>query len=258
MVGWAFDEGRARELNATQRYVLVAYADNSTDAGKCWPSKGEIIDKTGLSQATVYRAIGVLEEQGLLRQSTDERGRECVWLGSLADSHSEKTAAGDSHHENGNSHSEKPYIEEPSKEPSQGGSGKKSKRTSSPHPVDLVFAAWVQSTDRTARTQLTPERRRLIKRAFGWGYSAEDLVAAVQGWRHSPHHLGENDRRTVYNDLGLLLRDADRIERFRDLELQHRAGADGCAGGTGRVGAQLVERRRRKQAEAEAPQEEAA
>ncbi len=43
------------------------------------------------------------------------------------------------------------------------------------------------------------------------------MIAAVQGWENSPYHRGENEHRRKYNDLGLLLRDADHIERFRDL-----------------------------------------
>jgi hypothetical protein len=41
-----------------------------------------------------------------------------------------------------------------------------------------------------------------------------------------PFNRGENDRRTVYNDLGLLLRDAEHIEKFRDAD-QHPAPGTG-------------------------------
>jgi hypothetical protein len=40
---------------------------------------------------------------------------------------------------------------------------------------------------------------------------------AVVGWVNSPHHRGDNDTNTVYNDLELLLRSPKHIERFRDL-----------------------------------------
>jgi hypothetical protein len=49
-------------------------------------------------------------------------------------------------------------------------------------------------------------------------YPVGDLVDAVKGWRHSPHHRGENDRGTVYNDIELLLKNARNIEKFRDLQ----------------------------------------
>lgn len=84
--------------------------------------------------------------------------------------------------------------------------------------VKQVFDAWVEATGkRKGATKLTDDRRRLIRKALK-SYPVEDLVDAVRGWRHSPHHRGENDRHTVYNDIELLLRNAKQIETFRDLE----------------------------------------
>lgn len=88
-----------------------------------------------------------------------------------------------------------------------------------PQAVGRVFEAWLVSTGRTDRTILDAKRRKLIGRALTQ-YPVADLVDAVQGWRNSPHHRGENETRTVYNDLELLLRDAAHIERFRDYQRQ--------------------------------------
>jgi hypothetical protein len=79
-----------------------------------------------------------------------------------------------------------------------------------------VFDAWMKATGKTGATILTDKRRRVIRGALKL-YALADVIDAVQGWQHSPHHRGENERRTVYNDLELLLRDAEHIERFRDL-----------------------------------------
>jgi hypothetical protein len=83
-------------------------------------------------------------------------------------------------------------------------------------PVRQVFDAWVASTGRTGRTHLDAKRRKKIHAALR-DYPLNDVLDSVRGWKHSPHHRGENDRHTVYNDLELLLRDAAQIERFRDL-----------------------------------------
>lgn len=83
-----------------------------------------------------------------------------------------------------------------------------------------VFNTWIESTGRTNRTVLDGKRRRLIRRALD-SFPVEDLVDAVQGWHHSPHHRGENDKATTYNDLELLLRDSAHIENFRDLQRAH-------------------------------------
>jgi hypothetical protein len=85
-------------------------------------------------------------------------------------------------------------------------------------PIDdttAVFRAWQDSTGK-ARAQLDPKRRRKIQVALK-AYPLADVLDAVQGWKHSPHHCGANDQATVYNELTLLLRDAEHIERFRDL-----------------------------------------
>ena len=83
-----------------------------------------------------------------------------------------------------------------------------------------VFDEWVNVTSRTGATVFSDKRRRVIRRALA-DYPLADVLDAVRGWRNSPHHRGENDTRTVYNDIELLLRDAAHIERFRDLQ---RAG----------------------------------
>jgi hypothetical protein len=68
------------ELTAPERYVLVAFADNADDNGKCWPKKTTIVDKTGLGRSTVYRAIERLAELGIYSEGTDADGRTCIWL----------------------------------------------------------------------------------------------------------------------------------------------------------------------------------
>ncbi len=80
--------------------------------------------------------------------------------------------------------------------------------------VDAVFAAWLASTQKTARTVLDPKRRTLIANALKT-HPPEDVLDAVRGWEHSAYHRGDYGKK--WNDLGLLLRDAEHIEKFRDL-----------------------------------------
>ena len=86
----------------------------------------------------------------------------------------------------------------------------------SPSALDQVFVAWIASTKKTLATKLDRTRRGLIEKAL-MGYPLPDVLDAVRGWEHSPFHRGENPTSTVYNDLGLLLRNAGNIEKFRDL-----------------------------------------
>ena len=85
-----------------------------------------------------------------------------------------------------------------------------------------IFDAWVEATGKNPKTvKFSDDRKKLIARRLK-EWPLEDLLDAVRGWRHSPHHRGDNDRQTVYNDLEMLLRNAKNIERFRDLERESR------------------------------------
>lgn len=77
-------------------------------------------------------------------------------------------------------------------------------------PVDRVFDHW-RTEHGHPRASLDPKRRRVIQAALK-GYDESTLCTAISGYRNSSHHMGENDRRTVYDDIELFLRDAKHIE----------------------------------------------
>jgi hypothetical protein len=87
-----------------------------------------------------------------------------------------------------------------------------------------VFDAWKSATGRNGGTVLDAKRTRLITAALKT-YPIEDVLDAVRGWRNDPFHRGENPNGRAYNDLGLLLRDTEHIEKFRDLARQPTARA---------------------------------
>jgi hypothetical protein len=76
--------------------------------------------------------------------------------------------------------------------------------------VQRVFAHW-RTTWQHPRAVLDEKRRKLIRLRLR-DYSADDLCRAISGYRNSPHHSGQNDRATVYDDIGLLLRDAAHVD----------------------------------------------
>ena len=79
-----------------------------------------------------------------------------------------------------------------------------------------MFLAWQLATGKQ-RAKLDSKRKRLIAAALGL-YELDDVCDAVRGWRHDAFYRGENDRGKAYTELSVLLRDADHIEYFRDLE----------------------------------------
>lgn len=77
-------------------------------------------------------------------------------------------------------------------------------------PVETVFQHW-RTVHGHPRSQLDPKRRRVIQAALE-RYSVDDLCESISGYRNSPHHMGQNDRGTVYDDIEIFLRDAKHID----------------------------------------------
>ena len=65
-------------LDPSQKLVLLSLADNSNDAGVCWPSIANMVRKTGLSERMVQYALAALVEQGHLSRN-DRPGRSTVY-----------------------------------------------------------------------------------------------------------------------------------------------------------------------------------
>jgi len=98
----------------------------------------------------------------------------------------------------------------------------KNKQTPSRLEIEAVFNAWVSATDRNlSRVKLTKARADLIARRLK-DYPVKDLIDACHGVGASAFHRGDNDRGKRYDTLELCLRDASKIEGFRD---EHRGEA---------------------------------
>jgi len=80
-------------------------------------------------------------------------------------------------------------------------------------PVAQVFGHWKTVLNHPT-AKLDDKRRKAIGEALRIGYTVEQLQAAIDGCSRTPHNMGQNDRHTVYDDLGLILRSADHIDRF--------------------------------------------
>lgn len=82
--------------------------------------------------------------------------------------------------------------------------------------VDAVFRYW-QTARGHDRAKLDDKRCKAIKARIKDGYTVEDLCRAVDGIARSPHHMGQNDQRTVYDDIELICRTAANVDKFRKL-----------------------------------------
>jgi hypothetical protein len=81
-------------------------------------------------------------------------------------------------------------------------------------PVEAVFTHWVFMFGHNRnRCALGPTRRRIIERALEL-YGVDTLLLAIEGCASSAWHAGDNDRNRTYQDLQLILRDEEHVERF--------------------------------------------
>ncbi len=224
---WVFRHSTAR---LADRLVLLAIADEADDDGtNAWPSQRRIADKARLGQSTVRRAIENLERLGELEVERPERtgrghyNRYRVLM--------EKGAQ--SEHLSGERAPEK-RAETRLNAPLSGA------YPQTPRPVDQeqtdveltldavpalrkatveeIFDFWREATNHR-RAKLDPKRQRCIEWARRH-YDDDDIADAIRGAAASPFHQGQNDRGTRYDDLALILRDAEHLERFAELGRQ--------------------------------------
>ena|SRR3990167_4787854 len=80
-----------------------------------------------------------------------------------------------------------------------------------------VFEYWKIRLNKP-RSKLDKARARKIQERLKDGYSVTDLLAAIDGCARSAFHNGENERHTTYNDISLICRDAEHIDRFLQIE----------------------------------------
>jgi len=83
--------------------------------------------------------------------------------------------------------------------------------------VAAVFTLWQQVAGHPAAVLDNPRKRKIAAALRSHGFDV--TCAAVNGLVHSPFHLGENERSTRYDGLGVILKNADAIERFAGLHL---------------------------------------
>jgi hypothetical protein len=79
--------------------------------------------------------------------------------------------------------------------------------------VAVVFNHW-KTIMGHQRARMDLKRAQVIRDRLRDGYVVEDLCLAIDGCAASAFHMGENDRRQVYDSITLILRDADHVDKF--------------------------------------------
>jgi hypothetical protein len=82
--------------------------------------------------------------------------------------------------------------------------------------IEGIFAYWASSMHKP-RVMLDERRRNLIRKRLSEGWTPEQLMTAIAGCAADEWSQGANERGKPFNELGLILRDAEHIERFIEL-----------------------------------------
>jgi hypothetical protein len=79
------------------------------------------------------------------------------------------------------------------------------------------------------KAQFTEGRRKKISARLKEGYSEDDCAKAIENVSIDPWYSGDNDRNKEYNDIALIFRDGEHLEKYRDMKPQIKR-ADGFDG----------------------------
>jgi hypothetical protein len=82
-----------------------------------------------------------------------------------------------------------------------------------------VWNYWIETLrERSAnKVVLSDKRRKKIEKAIKM-YDVETCKKAIRGCASSDFHMGRNGSGTKYDDIELILRDPEKIEKFRDMD----------------------------------------
>lgn len=79
--------------------------------------------------------------------------------------------------------------------------------------VRQVFIHW-QKVLGHSKALMTIPRQKLIRARLKEGYTVEQLEKAIDGCKASPYHMGQNTNGAIYDSIGLIFRDGDKVEQF--------------------------------------------
>lgn len=243
MTGAAVDYGRTHGLPAPRRHVLLLLANYADDAGNCFPKQDRLADESGLSVQTVRKCIREFEAAGILKTTSRNRSEGRGRISNLytldlpqpgrgrsveqpAITH-EQTVSGGSQDlpqpQRGRSGPTAPsdttnralvavaFNEESQLEPQLNPPTPQGE-----DPVVEVFEFW--RTRYSPSAKLDQKRKSRISARLKEGFTVVELCTAIDNARHDDW-LSGRDRlsRGYLNKLHTILRDAEQVERLRDL-----------------------------------------
>lgn len=222
-MSWAWKQ----TLPPTEKFILIALCDHANDDDyTCWPSLNYLENKTGFSRPTIWKAIDRLVNNGFLarigyhgksgstlyevkinatiilseKQKPEPQHQECSSGSALPSQHTDIPLE----------LTPPVYYEGPSKIPKP--------KNELNQQCNQVFEFW-KAIMGHKKAKPDDKRFKKIKEAIKMGYSVQDLTDAIRGCSKSIFHMGDNDRGMRYDSISLILRDAEHIDKFIQINL---------------------------------------
>ena len=79
--------------------------------------------------------------------------------------------------------------------------------------VKNIFSYWQKKLNHK-KSKLTKERATKILARLKEGYTEDDLKKAIDGCAASSYHMGQNEQGMVYDSIGLIFRNAEKVDEF--------------------------------------------
>lgn len=197
--------------SAGRKLVLMMMADIADDNGRCFPSYQHIADVCEMSKRSVMTHMSALADQGLVsiehRKGVKGNSSNIYHLRIPSEPVSPP------------SENLAPPSENSALPPSENLAPRTYHSTNlsinqdMSNDIDSVFATWVAILGKQ-NCKLTAGRSKVIKARLKEGYTVNQLCSAIKGCANSPFHMGMNDRGERYDDLTLICRNGENVEKF--------------------------------------------
>ncbi len=233
-LNWAYQQ----DVKGLAKFVLVTLAWHTNDNNQCWPGLKMIAKECGATRATVIVHIKTLEDLELITKQhrSDGRGyrRSSLYTLNINERIQESLPMNNQsqiiqrREITSQSMDIKPSkvknldgnIIESSLENTKEIISDCNNKSLASNNITEIFEHWKIIMEQP-KAILDKNRKLLISKAIKLGYSIEQLKLAITGCSKSPFHMGDNQQKQMHNGLDLILRNAEKIEKFINIDSQN-------------------------------------
>jgi hypothetical protein len=225
-----------------QKLILLKLADNASDEGYCYPSIKKIASQCDCGLSTVRKHLSIFKERSWIKTKTryNDNGIQTsngyyIQTGQLLNNtlHDVETSLHQIDPPPPPDRSTPLHQIDPPPPPDRSKSSVNHQLESSVESKELcqakmpdsnqvqnLFEFWLDKMGKQlGKCKFTPKRKKAVLARLKDGYSTSDIQQAIYNCAGSAWHNGQNDRNQPYNDIELICRSGENLERFRDMIL---------------------------------------